>query len=236
MGGNMKYATADWIDVETFGGDKGIYVTELIKVQCNSCSHRLKRAELTYTYYYYCGNPECRMAGWDIEHNYPELSTSCCKDYQPIWFRLRQSNDTIAIRKGCKKCLKVDGKSYKKTDHPDHSSYPIITTRQRDDKYQEIRSEENLIRNFYRPNLIETDSNTWWEDYSKYLDSEEWKDIREKVLERDNYTCQGCLDAAAEQVHHKTYDHYKKGFEIMFDLTSVCKKCHGLIHGKRNGE
>ncbi len=69
-------------------------------------------------------------------------------------------------------------------------------------------------------------------DYEKYINSPEWKRRRRKVLERDNHTCQACLDRSAEHVHHLTYEHL--GDELLFELVSVCRFCHAKIHAKRN--
>lgn len=65
--------------------------------------------------------------------------------------------------------------------------------------------------------------------YNEYiLNSEEWKILREKILKRDNYLCQGCLTNTATQVHHHNYKNFTK--ELCFELISVCKPCHDKIH------
>ncbi len=62
------------------------------------------------------------------------------------------------------------------------------------------------------------------EFYSEYMKSDKWKAIRLKVLKRDDYLCQACLDAPAQDVHHKTYENI--GDELMYELISVCRHCH----------
>jgi 5-methylcytosine-specific restriction endonuclease McrA len=62
------------------------------------------------------------------------------------------------------------------------------------------------------------------EFYSEYMKSDKWKAIRLKVLKRDNNLCQACLDAPAQDVHHKTYENI--GDELMYELISVCRDCH----------
>ena len=64
--------------------------------------------------------------------------------------------------------------------------------------------------------------------YSDYLLSPEWAKRREKVLRRANGICEGCGEARATQVHHKTYDHIYN--EPLFDLVAICKACHESIH------
>lgn len=66
------------------------------------------------------------------------------------------------------------------------------------------------------------------DQYYRYLESPEWKEKRIKVLERDRYVCQACLESRSNTVHHLTYAHIYR--EPLFDLVSVCKECHENIH------
>ena len=71
----------------------------------------------------------------------------------------------------------------------------------------------------------------WFKQHNEYLQTDQWKAIRLKVLKRDNNLCQGCLEATATEVHHLTYAHWKN--ELMFELLSVCYDCHhNKIHKK----
>lgn len=66
-------------------------------------------------------------------------------------------------------------------------------------------------------------------EYQTYLNSNEWKAKRLKVLRRAGFKCQKCKKKQATQVHHKTY---KRIFnERLSDLQAVCAKCHTDIHG-----
>lgn len=64
-------------------------------------------------------------------------------------------------------------------------------------------------------------------NYNLYLQSYVWQNKRVKVLERDNYACVLCGNAA-EHVHHLTYDRIYD--EPLYDLVSLCKRCHKAIH------
>lgn len=96
-------------------------------------------------------------------------------------------------------------------------------------RYQQLLAEENR-----KHANKETD---WFSDYNRYLQSPEWKAKREKVLIRDKYLCQACLERNATQVHHLSYDHVFN--EPLFELVAVCKKCHEsltqLDTQRRNG-
>ncbi len=74
-------------------------------------------------------------------------------------------------------------------------------------------------------------------DYVKYLNhlqSPYWKNIRQQVLLRDNNTCQKCLKAPAQEVHHLTYNNL--GNENLSDLLSLCRICHFSLHNQNNSK
>ena len=61
----------------------------------------------------------------------------------------------------------------------------------------------------------------------KYLELPAWKQVRQKVLERDSYLC--ICGERATYVHHKTYENL--GQELLSDLVALCKNCHDGYHG-----
>ena len=71
----------------------------------------------------------------------------------------------------------------------------------------------------------------WWARYDSYISSPEWARIRNSVLERDQFFCQGCGHHGANEVHHLTYEHM--GQEFLFELVSVCSNCHDRLHPGR---
>ena len=64
--------------------------------------------------------------------------------------------------------------------------------------------------------------------HEAYLKTGKWAVLRIKALTRDDYTCQGCLEKKAVQVHHITYENI--GNEFCFELISLCDDCHEKIH------
>lgn len=70
----------------------------------------------------------------------------------------------------------------------------------------------------------------FWKGYDAYLKTEEWKEIRKKVLFRAQDICEGCRENHAIHVHHLSYEHV--GNEFLFELVAVCKDCHDRIHEK----
>ena len=65
--------------------------------------------------------------------------------------------------------------------------------------------------------------------YHQHLDSPAWFKISRKAMRRDDYLCQGCLEAKATEVHHLTYE--RLGNELACDLISLCHQCHQRIEG-----
>ena len=64
--------------------------------------------------------------------------------------------------------------------------------------------------------------------YDQYMESDEWRSRRNKVLKRAGGTCEGCLERPATQVHHLNYR--RLGEEMLFDLVAVCDECHAICH------
>jgi 5-methylcytosine-specific restriction endonuclease McrA len=67
-------------------------------------------------------------------------------------------------------------------------------------------------------------------EYQEYLNSEHWKEIRLKALERAGNRCQLCSSKINLNVHHNTYKN--KGHEDLKDLVVLCKECHAKFHDK----
>lgn len=65
-------------------------------------------------------------------------------------------------------------------------------------------------------------------DYHAYLASEDWAELRLKVIERDNMACRGCKSNKVLQVHHRQYK--KEATDNLDDLVAVCRECHCKIH------
>ena len=65
-------------------------------------------------------------------------------------------------------------------------------------------------------------------DYTKYIESEEWKEKREDRIILDGYKCRMCGSAKNLVVHHITYENAPN--EDMFDLVTLCKACHNELH------
>lgn len=75
--------------------------------------------------------------------------------------------------------------------------------------------------------------------YQKYIKSKEFKELREKVLKRDNYRCKVCgrtLEEIADkkitlQAHHSSYQNLGKcNEEEMADIITLCSVCHKSMH------
>lgn len=65
--------------------------------------------------------------------------------------------------------------------------------------------------------------------YYEYLDSEQWRQKRNRILARDNYRCQKCGSAINLRVHHIRYPQ-EIGTEQDDDLITLCDSCHTYVH------
>lgn len=66
------------------------------------------------------------------------------------------------------------------------------------------------------------------EKYQHYLHSKQWKEKRERVMVRAQYTCEGCRINPATEVHHLTYANIYR--EFLFELVALCCECHERYH------
>lgn len=66
--------------------------------------------------------------------------------------------------------------------------------------------------------------------YSEYLETPEWKEIRNKALKKSGFKCSVCNRDDELNVHHKTYKN--RGCEKIDDLVVLCRNCHSIFHGK----
>ena len=167
---------------------------------------------------------------------YQEWLNERCPEHNFVYrYKVSKSNHVTAARQ-CTKCNYMPFEQMRKGD-VDNFNHLVATGEikiNKDDNnwglhleyledYKEKYSVE--LKNIYIDSQFKYKQN-----YSEYLLSEKWYEIRKKVLKRDNYTCQGCLEKEAEEVHHKNYTHLFD--ELLFDLISVCKSCHIKIHSK----
>lgn len=65
-------------------------------------------------------------------------------------------------------------------------------------------------------------------DYKEYLQSDEWRLKRNKLLNHRGYKCENCSSKKNLQIHHLTYE--RLGFELDNDLVILCQKCHESVH------
>lgn len=80
--------------------------------------------------------------------------------------------------------------------------------------------------------LFDLKQNEWFVAYNQYLNSDHWRKLRQIVLARDP-VCQHCFINRSQQVHHVSYEGYKKfGFSFATECAGLCASCHDLIHGR----
>lgn len=79
-----------------------------------------------------------------------------------------------------------------------------------------------------------------YKEYQRYIKSDRFKAIREKVFARDGNRCVCCgrsrEDGAILNCHHRSYAHLfredvsTEDYQAYSDLTTICATCHRAIH------
>lgn len=69
--------------------------------------------------------------------------------------------------------------------------------------------------------------------YAEQLKTKQWKEVRDRILRRDKYTCQRCRSNENLQVHHIHYIQFRMAWEYEDNnLVTLCRLCHAETHGK----
>lgn len=135
------------------------------------------------------------------------------------------SNNSIQYVMQCDICHARVGSpiSHRKLSRWQKQNAPAFDSNARSER----RDEQDYQYKIHRERF---NSSAWWNAYNKYLDSDEWKSKRARILIRDEYKCTAkrreCTKYATE-VHHLTYKNV--GNEPLEDLTSLCHNCHEQI-------
>lgn len=66
--------------------------------------------------------------------------------------------------------------------------------------------------------------------YSDYLQTPEWRLVRECALDAAGRRCQVCNTGDGLEVHHRAYE--RRGREVLEDVTVLCRECHGQFHAR----
>ncbi len=194
---------------------------------CNSCQSKniqlLKNGE--YNTGKFCN--DCGYGSVDFYEG------TCCGNQNLISIRFEQTNKTIVQRVACKSCKTLTGGAKKKDSNFD--SLPVLTQK----RFLEIQEEKRASFKGLRDHLQKLSdefrlnkNKEWWQNYSAYLKTDQWKHKRQQVLERENFLCQGCNYSKAIHVHHTTYENL--GDELLFQLVALCVQCHNKLHPEKN--
>ena len=73
-------------------------------------------------------------------------------------------------------------------------------------------------------------------DYQgEYLESEEWKKIKKRILKRDGNVCARC-GGRGTAVHHRSYEREVLEGKADHLLVTICSACHEVIHFDDSGK
>jgi len=138
---------------------------------------------------------------------------------------LKQSNGNILYKNQCLRC----GQTFPNIPHDKLTDAQKQAAKATDDTIRQRFEKENehVFNDAFTKAKAERKA-VRRRKYNRYLESDEWKQKRDKVLKRANGICEGCLENPAKHVHHL---HYGSIFdELLFDLVAICESCHAKIH------
>lgn len=192
-------------------------------MNCKSCqSENIKLLKISKWHTgYFCN--DCGNGRIDY------YSDGCCSNQNHTDIRFEQSNGVWVQRVVCKNCRKLIGGAKKKGQYFNSLQPYYHATYKEDqnnysDSYQKLSDYIRTLSDEFRQNQ----KDKWWAWYNNYLNTDQWKELRKKVLIRENGICQGCKINKARDVHHTTYANC--GDELLFQLVALCGSCHQKMH------
>jgi hypothetical protein len=132
----------------------------------------------------------------------------------------------VQLRMQCFNCGDMNSQALKKDTVSDFKSLPVANEQLREKKWEKYHEQQKKFAEWVNNKRL----SHFRKEHEEYINSDKWKELRLRILKRDNYLCQGCLIQPATQVHHLTYERFT--YECCFDLISVCEDCHTKIHNK----
>lgn len=142
------------------------------------------------------------------------LSRETCPHAERAYRRLRNAKDRDEVRHQCLRC----GDRAKLIPKARVLALGLVTAElppcEPDDT--------DRFLNAWRRDEV-TRLEKWFAVYHRYMQSPEWRSIRERVLVRDKEVCQGCLEEKAFEAHHLTYVNI--GEEFLFELVAIGPRC-----------
>lgn len=152
-----------------------------------------------------------------------DCSFGCeCGEAMLVFRRLSNGARTVTLQ--CNECGASVGGPLKLDHHPFWDTYPVWDERLRESYSDRLRDSINAAQE-ERAAAWEASQTERRAEYSRWLQtSEEWWDIRNKVMLRANWRCEACLNADAREVHHVTYAFGR--LPPAWELRAVCRPCH----------
>lgn len=148
------------------------------------------------------------------------VGTWCKHEGDSGYCVVKDASNLPKIRKQCLICGGIFGPAVAK--HAVRQPVPLADL----EMFKRITAQ----RNEAYAHIVEVFTKARRSKYHDYLQTDEWRNKRRLVLERENHLCEGCLTARATEVHHLTYEDVRD--EFLFQLVALCRGCHERWHGK----
>lgn len=159
-----------------------------------------------------------------------------CWVYDSVWIPCSHTNSVdvvvpfgdkgaVRVKKQCVDCGQLHGKLWGASGFDPRKLMPLNEELQL--TLQDRRRAAHNEREFWLSEFRMKRKLNWFRDHNRYLQSDEWRKIRQSVLMRDGYLCQCCKVSKATEVHHLHYQTWRRESED--DLISLCRNCHEFV-------
>lgn len=150
----------------------------------------------------------------------------CCRNPYKIIVIDRKNHDLYFIREQCMECGGCINKSKPLSSKKYGEQIRGELSEIREEEWWErVRDEKKILADLKKEYRY---YNSPWYKYYEYRSSNNWKEKRKLIFERDNKTCQICKIDTATEVHHLSYQNIFN--EPLEDLVAICFNCHRKEH------
>lgn len=158
-----------------------------------------------------------------------------CQHTQANPTRFVQSNGVTVVVLQCEQCGANLGQ--RKKSNYDLASLPEFDVEKREN-VGDLRSKYHRDQWQAKQDEYERERRQkigeWWDAYNHYLCSQQWQQLRRRVIARDGFLCQNCFRKVTvdnANVHHISYEGYKNtGQTFAFECVTLCRSCHDAYH------
>jgi hypothetical protein len=156
-----------------------------------------------------------------------------CNSQDLEFVKYKMVNGIDVLRKQCYTCGYLLTLNYKRNYVNNYNLLNYVNENLRNNYYKGkidksiINQKKHQIKKIFFDYAFQHFNRSYNYYHNVYLNSKEWKEKRNLIMDFYNHKCNDC-NSKATDIHHLTYENiFKEKFE---DLIPLCRNCHNKRH------